>query len=309
MRSDGIALVAFHELFGDEALWDELRRHIGEFTAYTEANLTELQARQKKKSYLIRRFLKSGRPFTLDDPWLQFGLSNRVLDIVNAYRGERTLLIDVDNWYTIPDPEAEDRDRVTALAPRPVGQPHRQGLHLLLGRGRGRGAVRVPARDARGRPERAPLAVGGRRRLRQARPLPAPGRVRGEGARRAAVLTCTGPPGTWSSPTRAASIAAVGRARSRRFSPTPRTCRRSSGWSRASRSTGRPATGSRPRRSSPFPGRARVAESPRLRSPSRLRPARGRGARLGAFAELLLEQREPLGEHGVLVCSFEITVE
>ena len=32
-----------------------------------------------------------------------------MLDIVNAYRGERTLLIDVDNWYTIPDPEAEDR--------------------------------------------------------------------------------------------------------------------------------------------------------------------------------------------------------
>jgi len=109
MRADGIALVPFQELFGDEAMWDELRRDIGEFTADTEANLTELQAQQKKKSYLIRRFLKSGRPFSLDDPWLRFGLSNRMLDIVNAYRGERTLLIDVDNWYTIPDPEAEDR--------------------------------------------------------------------------------------------------------------------------------------------------------------------------------------------------------
>jgi len=109
MRNDGIALVPFQELFGDEAMWDELRRDIGEFTADTEANLSELQAQQKKKSYLIRRFLKSGRPFTPDDPWLRFGLEDRILDIVNAYRGERTLLIDVDNWYTIPDPEAEDR--------------------------------------------------------------------------------------------------------------------------------------------------------------------------------------------------------
>ena len=39
MRADGIALVPFQELFGDEALWDELRRDIGAFTAHTEANL------------------------------------------------------------------------------------------------------------------------------------------------------------------------------------------------------------------------------------------------------------------------------
>ena len=109
MREDGIALVPFQELFGDEAMWDELAATSATFTEHTEANLEELQAQQKKKSYLIRRFLKSGRPFALDDPWLRFGLSNRMLDIVNAYRGEHTLLIDVDNWYTIPDPNAEDR--------------------------------------------------------------------------------------------------------------------------------------------------------------------------------------------------------
>src|SRR2546423_3079050 len=109
MRVDGIALVPFQELFGDDGMWDELRRDIAGFTDYTEQNLAELQAKQKKKSYLIRRFLKSGRALALDDPWLRLGLSDRILDVVNAYRGERTWLIDVDNWYTIPDPNAEDR--------------------------------------------------------------------------------------------------------------------------------------------------------------------------------------------------------
>jgi hypothetical protein len=109
MQRDGIALVPFDELFGDPQLWDTLSADIAEFTSYTEANLDELRAQQKKKSYLIRRFLKSGTPFGLDDRWLRLGLSSRILDIVNSYRGELTWMIDVDNWYTIPDPEAEDR--------------------------------------------------------------------------------------------------------------------------------------------------------------------------------------------------------
>jgi phytanoyl-CoA dioxygenase PhyH len=109
MRQDGIALVPFQDLFGDEQLWETLRADIAGFARHTEDNLAELQAKQKKKSYLIRRFLKSGAPFGLDDRWLRFGLSSRMLDIVNSYRRELTWMIDVDNWYTIPDPGAEDR--------------------------------------------------------------------------------------------------------------------------------------------------------------------------------------------------------
>jgi phytanoyl-CoA dioxygenase PhyH len=109
MRRDGIALVPFQDLFGDEQLWETLRADIAGFARHTEDNLAELQAKQKKKSYLIRRFLKSGTPFGLDDRWLRLGLSSRMLDIVNSYRGELTWMIDVDNWYTIPDPGAEDR--------------------------------------------------------------------------------------------------------------------------------------------------------------------------------------------------------
>jgi Phytanoyl-CoA dioxygenase (PhyH) len=109
MKRDGIAVVSFEELVDDRQLWETLSNDIAAFASHTEANLDELRAQQKKKSYLIRRFLKSGEQFGLDHPWLGFGLSSRVLDVVNSYRNEATWLIDLDNWYTIPDPEAEDR--------------------------------------------------------------------------------------------------------------------------------------------------------------------------------------------------------
>ena len=109
MLRDGIAVVSFDDLFGDTASWETLRDDIAGFTRYTEEHLPELQAQQKKKSFLIRRFHKGGSAFTLDDPWLRYGLSSRVLDVVNSYRGELTWMIDTDNWYTVPDPKAEDR--------------------------------------------------------------------------------------------------------------------------------------------------------------------------------------------------------
>jgi hypothetical protein len=107
MQENGIAIASFQELFGDEQLWETLRADIMGFAREAESELPV--RKDKKKSYLVRRFLKSGKKFPLDDPWLRFFLSNRLLDIVNSYRGERTWLIDLDNWYTIPDPEAEDR--------------------------------------------------------------------------------------------------------------------------------------------------------------------------------------------------------
>jgi hypothetical protein len=109
IQRDGIAVVPFREVVGDDELWQTLSADIATFTGHTEENLDELRAQQKKKSYLIRRFLKSGQRFGFDDPWLRFGLSSHVLDIVNSYRAELTWMIDVDNWYTIPDPNAEDR--------------------------------------------------------------------------------------------------------------------------------------------------------------------------------------------------------
>src|SRR5206468_4109568 len=79
----------------------------------------ELRREENRKAYLARRFYqqksKGEKPppwrFAADDRWLRVGLSDEILGIVNAYRGEPTFLIDLDNWYTIPDPEAQERVR------------------------------------------------------------------------------------------------------------------------------------------------------------------------------------------------------
>jgi hypothetical protein len=108
MCSDGIAVIPFRDMFGDEA-WERLSGDMAEFVAATEANLPELRAQKTTKSYLVRKSGKGAKTFGLDDLWLQLGLSSRMLDIVNSYRGELTWLVDFDNWYTIPDSEAVTR--------------------------------------------------------------------------------------------------------------------------------------------------------------------------------------------------------
>jgi hypothetical protein len=116
LRRDGIAVVPFQELFPDERLWAELEADVAEFTRETEARTDELLEREEGKNYIARRFVqRSGEEkpkkwkFRLGDRWLSLGLSNEILGVVNSYRGERTRLIDLDNWYTIPDPGADER--------------------------------------------------------------------------------------------------------------------------------------------------------------------------------------------------------
>ena len=117
MRRDGIAVVPFHELFEDGRVWSQLEADVGEFARETAGRVPELLARDDDKAYIARRFVvrRTGETkpskwkFTLTDPWLMLGVSERVLGVVNAYRGEPTHLIDLDNWYTIPDPNADAR--------------------------------------------------------------------------------------------------------------------------------------------------------------------------------------------------------
>ena len=119
MRRDGIAVVSFRALVGDGRLWADLHADIHGFARATEEQLDELRRRKEGKTYIARRFVvrRAGdaKPrkwkFPLTDPWLQLGLSSRILDVVNGYRGEPTYLIDLDNWYTIPDPNAKERVR------------------------------------------------------------------------------------------------------------------------------------------------------------------------------------------------------
>jgi hypothetical protein len=117
MRGDGIAVVRFGELFRDEGLWGELAEDIGTFARAIEQQASELLDREDDKAYIARRFVVRKRAgtkpkkwkFALTDRWLRLGLSSRVLDIVNAYRRQPTYLIDLDNWYTIPDAGARER--------------------------------------------------------------------------------------------------------------------------------------------------------------------------------------------------------
>jgi hypothetical protein len=108
MKRDGIAVVSFDELVDDERLWDELQADIDVFVRETEPRLPELRARDDRKAYIVNRFKTSTR-FRLDDLPLRLGLSDHVLDVVNAYRGELTKLVALNHWYTIPDSSTEAR--------------------------------------------------------------------------------------------------------------------------------------------------------------------------------------------------------
>src|SRR4051794_27500666 len=108
LRRDGIALVPFGELLDDDGFWDALCADIGEFVRETEPRAGELLARDDRKAYIVNRFPTKTR-FALDGLWFRLGLSSRVLDVVNAYRGEATKLVALNNWYTIPNASSEAR--------------------------------------------------------------------------------------------------------------------------------------------------------------------------------------------------------
>jgi hypothetical protein len=118
LRKKGIAIVSFDELIGDTALWHELKTEMDAFAASAEAQLASGSGR-RKKAFLIRRFErgKSKQPrkpaiLPTDGPWLRYAAGDRLLDVVNAYRGAQTKLIDFDQWYTIP--VGGDHERVAS---------------------------------------------------------------------------------------------------------------------------------------------------------------------------------------------------
>jgi hypothetical protein len=128
LREDGIAVAHFDELVGDPGLWAELAGDCERFVSAAEKPQSEGDGDgtdagsggSDKDAYLVRRYprisrrrrqqlAKQGQPLDdadarlrTQDPLLRLGLSEQVLDVVNAYRGLRTKLVDVDQWYTIP---------------------------------------------------------------------------------------------------------------------------------------------------------------------------------------------------------------
>jgi hypothetical protein len=120
LRDDGIAVVPFAELFGDASTWTELEQDISQFVADAEHQVQTFGPDELKeihgKSYLIRRFRKpkgaegpKRRKLTPDNAWVSLGTSPEILGVVNEYRGRMMRLHDVDNWYTVPYADAEER--------------------------------------------------------------------------------------------------------------------------------------------------------------------------------------------------------
>jgi hypothetical protein len=113
LRADGIAIVPFVDLLGEE-LWRDARRDIEPFIRETEESTRDAGERPAgKEEVIVRRFFdKAGeeRPsFSVDSPWLRIAASESLLDIVNSYRQRLTRLFYVDNWFTVPYPGADGR--------------------------------------------------------------------------------------------------------------------------------------------------------------------------------------------------------
>jgi hypothetical protein len=117
LRRDGVAVVSFEELVGDATFWAELQDDMGAFVEATERELPRLGREERRaeygKSFLVRRFrAKRGQPrpsLAPDNPWVRLGVCDHLLAVVNAYRGAEVQLHDADNWYTVPEADADER--------------------------------------------------------------------------------------------------------------------------------------------------------------------------------------------------------
>ena len=114
LRRDGISVLRYEELL-DEPAPAKLQADVAPFVAQSEERARAAgPAPRKKSDFIIRRFVDKSDDapeptFTLDSVWLRVGASERVLDIVNSYRGEPTRLHHVDNWFTVPFSGADSR--------------------------------------------------------------------------------------------------------------------------------------------------------------------------------------------------------
>lgn len=108
LRRDGLAIVPFAELIGDQRLWDELSDDVRSFVAGAEERLHERGDRFKSKGDFIlrRRDVVGPAPSRAA---LRYALSDQLLGVVNAYLEMRSKLTYVDSWYTAPSPQDADR--------------------------------------------------------------------------------------------------------------------------------------------------------------------------------------------------------
>jgi hypothetical protein len=105
LRARGIAFVHFSELFNDAGLWNKLEEQFGQFSNSDRVREGIESYRQQYqdatwKEYLIRRFPEDPT-ISAKDPWLQLGLNERMLNVVNSYLGLWSKLLHFDLWYNV----------------------------------------------------------------------------------------------------------------------------------------------------------------------------------------------------------------
>jgi hypothetical protein len=119
LRRDGLAMVAFADLIGDQGVWAELAEEMRGFASRAEERLRERgdegPVREKRKAKTkVRKDDFIIRASEIHGPspppvLLRYALSDHLLGISNAYLGLRSKLTYVDMWYTRPSPDDAER--------------------------------------------------------------------------------------------------------------------------------------------------------------------------------------------------------
>jgi hypothetical protein len=113
LRERGIAVTTFADLIADDALWRELEADMEAYLERAQKLVPDLEQPRAKDDFLVRRWAHAESVddswIPSDSPWLRFAASDRLLDVVNSYRGVYTKLVGLDNMLTVPFPASAKR--------------------------------------------------------------------------------------------------------------------------------------------------------------------------------------------------------
>ena len=110
----GIAIVPLNDLFPDGKWWEKLSEETRKFVESGEVSEYVKRFKNKEstegfatdhyaKKYLYRKYNvdRKNEMIVFDDPYLQFGLDQKMLDTVAGYLGRYSKLRMIDLWYNI----------------------------------------------------------------------------------------------------------------------------------------------------------------------------------------------------------------
>jgi Phytanoyl-CoA dioxygenase (PhyH) len=124
LEAQGYSIVPMTQFFStaNGELWSRLTGERDRFIERVEDDIAKRREKEEAKAkkgkkrkgpgkgdYINRLLSKDQPPLGGDDPWLRIGISDRVLDVVNAYFGMWSKLTYVDLWYTPPAPPGVTR--------------------------------------------------------------------------------------------------------------------------------------------------------------------------------------------------------